>query len=163
MSSILDRLFKYREVNADTDCWEWIGCKNNRGYGILNIKGTPKLVHRLSWEFIKPMRDIPEGMFVCHKCDNRKCFNPKHLFLGTNKDNMLDAKNKGRMKRPKEHCPEGHLYSEDNVYYVRGSKQCKICRRKRQAKNVNLNRASYNLRKLRESHARKNKLKQSTL
>lgn len=77
-------------------CWEWNGAKSN-GYGSFRINGKSHYAHRVSW-LINNGR-IPEGFFVCHKCDNRSCVNPKHLFLGTAKDNVSDCVNKDRHAR----------------------------------------------------------------
>jgi len=72
-------------------CWEWIGhC--NKGYGIFGAKQLP--THRLSWECSNG--PIINGLFCLHKCDNRKCVNPSHLFLGTHQDNDNDRQQKGR-------------------------------------------------------------------
>lgn len=73
-------------------CWNWkLSC--NKGYGQFNFNGM-KLVHRLIWCAIHGRPPI--GMCVCHKCDNRKCINPAHLFLGTQQDNLEDMLSKGR-------------------------------------------------------------------
>lgn len=78
------------------DCWEWMGALTYQGYGVY---GKPKrLAHRLSWEHYNG--PIPDGMFVCHKCDNPPCVNPEHLFLGTQADNMRDMDSKGRRAKP---------------------------------------------------------------
>jgi hypothetical protein len=82
------------------DCWKWSGAKMRGGYGIFGIHGikTPQRAHRFSYELHKG--PIPKGLFVCHSCDNPECANPRHLWLGTQKQNMEDAKRKGRVKPP---------------------------------------------------------------
>ncbi len=81
----------------ESGCWNWIGALRS-GYGIIKIDGKLISTHRLS--YILTNGNIPEGMFICHKCDNPKCVNPDHLFLGTRSDNMIDALNKGRIYIP---------------------------------------------------------------
>lgn len=94
--SLKDRLLAKRDV-TESGCWEFTGHINNRGYGLIS-KGTKTeglmLTHRASYEsFIGP---IPERKIVLHKCDNTKCFNPDHLSVGTQQDNMDDMASKGR-------------------------------------------------------------------
>jgi len=84
----------YNNVIIIDDCWIWMGSRSKKGYGVFNIKGKQKKAHRISYEFHKG--EIPDGLFVCHRCDTPQCINPDHLFLGTNHDNMQDAMNKGR-------------------------------------------------------------------
>lgn len=76
-----------------TRCWEWTACLA-RGYGAIQVSGGIIKVHRMSWQLHKG--DIPEGLFVLHRCDNPICVNPTHLFLGTHQDNMKDMKAKER-------------------------------------------------------------------
>jgi len=82
---------------TESECWMWGGA-NIRGYGIIGIGGKRELVHRISWS-IDRGRLVPEGMLVCHHCDNPSCVNPKHLFIGTYSDNMRDCVSKGRHAR----------------------------------------------------------------
>lgn len=84
-------------ITANDDlCWEWQAGKKKKGYGFVGIGGEIRVsAHRYAW--IYPDYVIPEGMQVCHSCDNPSCCNPKHLFLGTNQDNVDDKVNKGRV------------------------------------------------------------------
>ena len=78
----------------NSDCIEFSGCKGTGGYGLKRKQGKLYKAHRLTW--IDANGEIPEGLFVCHKCDNPACINLDHLFLGTNSDNMKDMYNKER-------------------------------------------------------------------
>ena len=112
-----------------SDCILWTGWTSTKGYGQKRIDGKVKGVHRLAWE--EAHGPIPEGMFVCHKCDVPACYNVEHLFLGTPSDNMRDKASKGRHhKQQVTHCPQGHLYDEENTY-VRpsGWRSCRQCGR----------------------------------
>jgi len=99
-----DNLFFSKIVENDiSGCHEWSASVNNKGYGQFHVRmedGKKRMVraHRLAW-MIKN-GDIPERMLVLHKCDNPKCVNPDHLFIGTNQDNMDDMNKKGRGKPP---------------------------------------------------------------
>ena len=88
--------FQSRYRQNDNGCWEWTGSINGDGYGYLASGDQAIRVHRLSWEIHNG--EIPEGLCVLHHCDNRKCVNPEHLFLGTKKDNAQDMIKKGRHK-----------------------------------------------------------------
>jgi len=98
MSDPYERLMKMVEI-ASSGCWVFKGNLQKKGYGKIKVKGKDGKyrqdgVHRVVYR--KFYGDIPEGMHVCHHCDNPPCCNPKHLFIGSNRDNMMDRKNKGR-------------------------------------------------------------------
>lgn len=84
-----------RIIKRDNGCWEWQGGKNCKGgYGRIKFGYDHHLVHRISYEY--HYGKIPDGMEICHHCDNPICVNPEHLFLGTRSDNMRDMFAKGR-------------------------------------------------------------------
>jgi len=84
----------WRFVDKSGDCWLWTRSCNKRGYGQFKAPDKIKLAHRVSWEISNG--PIPEGHGVLHHCDNPPCVRPDHLFLGTDKDNVRDAIEKGR-------------------------------------------------------------------
>lgn len=85
-----DRFWKF----IARDCWTWTGAKIKDGYGGIKVDGKMVRAHRFSWAL--HFGEIPEGMMVCHKCDNRLCVNPDHLFLAPNDANVADMVEKGR-------------------------------------------------------------------
>lgn len=87
--------FWNRVEKKESGCWEWCGSITPQGYGAFFWFGKLSNAHRFSW--LISNGEIKNGLWVLHKCDNRKCVNPSHLFLGTAKDNAVDASNKGRL------------------------------------------------------------------
>lgn len=91
----IQKRFEEKFVRGRGDeCWEWIAHKNNDGYGCFGFDGKVEGAHRIAYQLY--VGEIPEGLCVCHRCDNPSCVRPDHLFLGTQADNMHDRDNKGR-------------------------------------------------------------------
>ncbi len=103
-------------VIAVDDCWIWSGSMNSQGYGQMKVGEHYVRAHRLSWMIHHGA--IPEGKMVCHHCDVPMCVNPKHLFIGTSKDNMQDMARKGRNRHP-TYYGEEHPRSKLTITNVR--------------------------------------------
>ena len=132
MAQTLERFMSKTHYVTASGCLEWTDAPNNEGYGSLSIKGKKVKAHR--WAYQHAYGEIPEGLCVLHKCDNRICVNPAHLWLGTRDDNNKDRARKGR-SRPanslKTHCLRGHKLPD----YRRadGKRYCLECEAMRRA------------------------------
>jgi hypothetical protein len=94
----------WAKVDKSGECWEWNGGMTIDGYGRIWTNGKTVSSHRYSYILHHPLTiDLWEHreICVCHRCDNRKCVNPSHLFLGSNADNVRDRDTKGRGEQPK--------------------------------------------------------------
>lgn len=124
--------------DAGEDCWPWMGHYNrvtNRGMFQCPRLGFPRYAYRVAYEIVHG--PIPAGLHACHSCDHPWCVNPRHIFIGTAKDNHEDAVAKGRKpqvltffhREPRTHCLRGHELVGTNLYISQknGSRACRAC------------------------------------
>ncbi len=107
------------QVSVDGERWIWTGYTRN-GYGSIQRRGVNLYTHRLSYElYVGP---VPDGLFVCHRCDRRRCIRPYHLFVGTAADNIADMEAKGRARKVSRHgIANGNAtLTESQVGEIRG-------------------------------------------
>lgn len=88
------RFWSKVDIGEVDECWPWLAGKSSNGYGAFCIHYKQWKAHRVVW--VLTFGPIPEGLLVCHHCDNPSCCNPYHLFLGTHSDNKRDSLRKGR-------------------------------------------------------------------
>jgi hypothetical protein len=101
---LLARLYSHRNITG-RGCWEYTGSKDRAGYGHMYYKGKTYGVHRL-------VMGCPNGKQVNHRCDNTLCFNPDHLYIGDQRQNMKDCvRRKRHVSSRKTHCRKGHVYN----------------------------------------------------
>lgn len=124
-ASLEVRFWRYVDKKQDNECWRWLGQRLSNGYGRISL-GAKSLgsdgAHRISWKLFNKT-DIPDGMFVMHKCDNPSCVNPHHLSIGTPKENTQDmiAKGRKRVVSPKGEGNGKSLLNEEKVRLIRSS------------------------------------------
>jgi hypothetical protein len=116
--TVFDRLEKGSIPEPNSGCHIWIGDVTVRGYGLLRWEGKRVYAHRLSWS-AHNRQAIPDGMAICHRCDNPYCVNPGHLFLGTHQENMGDAVTKRRFPLGTRHW--NAKLTEDDIADIRNS------------------------------------------
>ena len=106
-----DRVAAGTVAAGPDNCWHWTGHADECGYPRIHRDGHLVRLHRAVWE--RENGAIPDGMCVCHSCDNPGCLNPRHLWLGTHQDNMDDCRRKGRKRgAPGTRNPSAKLTEE---------------------------------------------------
>lgn len=137
----IERLLSSRTIDPNTGCWSWTLGKQYTGYGVTWVDKKIYRVHRLSAHLFLDF-PLDSKLSVLHRCDNTSCFNPEHLFIGTQEDNIHDSMKKGRyvgfkngvskINSEKTECLNGHPFDSVNTYvYKDGSRHCKTCSRAR--------------------------------
>ena len=122
---LADRFWSKVDIKSKDECWEWMAGLFSNGYGQFRVGKNKSRAHRISYELSNG--PIPEGMLICHKCDNKKCVNPDHLFCGTVTDNNRDSVEKGRrdpVKNLKRFYGESHSMcklTDEEVETIRNS------------------------------------------
>jgi len=115
------------------ECLEWQGALLHNGYGEIRVDGIKTKSHRYAYQ--RAFGLIPEGRLVLHKCDNPRCVNIDHLYLGDQKDNARDRDSRGRNGfSNKTHCKRGHEFTEENTYRWRSKRICKQCKKRHNRK-----------------------------
>ena len=112
-------------------CLIWTAMATKNGYGRFWDGSRMVVAHRISYELHVGVK-IPEGLQIDHLCRVRRCVNPDHLEVVTQRENWRRGKSITRALADKTHCPAGHPYDEENTYQRRGRRHCRICGRERQ-------------------------------
>jgi hypothetical protein len=113
-----------------SNCW-WFNAAsaNPQGYKFFGWGGKNVMAHRFSYELFR--EPIPEGKYILHSCDTPPCVNPDHLRPGTTAENVADKVARGRHRgngfENRTHCPQGHEYTEENVYLFENRRYCRAC------------------------------------
>jgi hypothetical protein len=131
-----EEYFHTKYAKRRSGCWEWTGPRMHAGYGIFMYGGKLRRVHRLMLYFLGLIdinKPYSKKSLALHKCDNRICVNPEHLYVGSFLDNNLDTLRRGRNKAAtKKVCINGHKFTLNNTYITPGGhRQCRICKKRR--------------------------------
>lgn len=114
------KVLVFGRSDTSKGCWEWLGDSYKEGYGRVYVCGKEYSAHRLS-AYLYLKLDINNRIsFACHKCNNRVCFNPDHLYVGDNTSNQNDVWKDNR-------CKSGHELTPNNTYWSNGRRQCRAC------------------------------------
>jgi hypothetical protein len=118
----------WENVVKGDGCWEWVGPKNDSGYGVTFARriGRREQAHRVAWELQRG--PIPDGLQIDHLCRNRACVNPDHLEPVTQRENLIRGMGTPGLRYRATHCVNGHLFDEANTYITKwGTRNCRAC------------------------------------
>jgi hypothetical protein len=114
--------------NQPSCCWEWTGALTDRGYAEVSLDGLVFKSHRVAYSDL--IESVPTDKMIDHLCRNRKCVNPDHLQIASDKMNVRTGFSPSGVHARKTHCPQGHPYDNVNTYWWNGTnRQCKTCKR----------------------------------
>lgn len=120
----------WAHVDADGDCWEWVGTRDRRGYGKFRVHYTWWYAHRFAWENL--VGPIQESLVIDHLCKNKSCVNPDHLepvTTGENTRRGIAGLHAALSASKITHCPNNHAYTEENtIYNTYGHRACRTCK-----------------------------------
>jgi hypothetical protein len=127
---IPNRLLAHRRI-TESGCWEWTRSRTEHGYGRVSWHNKPRRVHRVIAHLVYGLDLDDSEQKALHRCDNPPCFNPAHLYIGSQKANVADMVSRGRWAgggKPHEVCAQGHPLTDDNVKIGRGGgRRCRTC------------------------------------
>jgi hypothetical protein len=115
-TTLKERLLAKAATGGENECWNWLA-STSKGYGQIMVGQKPQRAHRVSFEIFHG--PIPNDLHVCHRCDNKLCINPSHLFLGTNADNTADKVSKNRQHRLRGIAHGGAKLTDADVLAIR--------------------------------------------
>jgi len=113
----LDRFVRKIQKGPASVCWEWVAGLSD-GYGEFKVGRQMLRAHRLAW-CLAHQQEVPDGLCVLHTCDNRRCCNPMHLWVGTRAENNRDREQKGRGRQPKGEDHGAARLTEQDVREIR--------------------------------------------
>lgn len=121
----------WSKVDASASCWVWTAASAGDGYGKYSVNANGKskypLAHRYAYESL--VGPIPDGMVLDHLCCNRKCVNPDHLQVVTQKVNNIRSASPTSINARKTRCANGHEYTEENTRHSSNGRACRTCHR----------------------------------
>lgn len=119
----------WARVDRSESCWNWLGAKDDKGYGRVGWNGKVLLAHRVAFEL--SAGSIPGGLPLDHLCRNTSCVRPDHLEAVPTRINTARGQHVSATALRTNHCVHGHEYTEENTYLWRGERQCRSCARTR--------------------------------
>ncbi len=123
-------------------CWLWMGALSNVGYGQFRLDGKTVLAHRVA--VILDGRELPPGLTVDHRCSQRRCVNPRHLDVVTQRENTLRSSGPTATHAKQDACLRGHAYTEENTIRRPKGRECRTCREERERDRPRRDRSAYN-------------------